>query len=340
MDSYTRVMRVFNHQQPDRPPCMGANSTVTYGQMDAVGRFWPEGHNEAEPMAALALAAHTVLGFDAVRLPFCQTMEAEALGCRIKPGRIRNQEGIPGIDHPPPYTIYDEPVFPEDFLLRGRIPELLEAVRGLKAELAGRAPVVAGIVGPMTLAASMLDIMVLLKATLKTPEKLRPFLDVAEQAGTTLGKALIEAGADIICCEDMSASPALIAPDTYRDMEAAYQKRQFEALAVPTILHICGDVTPTIAFMAETGADAISLEPRTDTRVARDICGPDMILMGGCDTASTLYLETPDAVHAACSAAIDGGIQILAPGCAVPPATPTANLEAMVAAAREKQRIR
>jgi [methyl-Co(III) methanol-specific corrinoid protein]:coenzyme M methyltransferase len=336
MDPYSRLMRVFNHEQPDRTPCMGANSTVTYEQMSAVERHWPDGHEKAEPMAALALAAHTVLGFDAVRVPFCQTMEAEALGCRVKPGKIHGEEGIPGIDQPPPYRLEDSPAMPENFLSLGRIPELLKAVRILGARVKGRVPIVAGIIGPMTIAAAMLDIMVLLKATLKAPEKLLPFMEVAEQAGTTLGRALIEAGADIICCEDMSASPALVAPDTYRDIEVTFQKRQFDALPVPKILHICGNVTPIIDYMAKTGADAISLEPKTDTLTARDRCGPDIILMGGCDTATTLYTETPQRVFDACAAAIDNGIQVLAPGCAVPPATPTANLKAMVAAAKTR----
>ena len=89
MNAKERVMAVINHQKPDRMPCFGANSTVTYEQMEKVGAFWPEGHVDAETMAKQALAAYTVLGFDAVRLPFCQTFEAVALGCKRKPGKAR-----------------------------------------------------------------------------------------------------------------------------------------------------------------------------------------------------------------------------------------------------------
>ncbi len=88
-----RIMAVLNQEKPDRMPCFGANSTVTYEQMEKVGAFWPDGHEKAEAMAKQALAAYTVLGFDAVRVPFCQTFEAEALGCKIKSG---GKEGIPG----------------------------------------------------------------------------------------------------------------------------------------------------------------------------------------------------------------------------------------------------
>ena len=36
MNAKERVMAVLNHQKPDRMPCFGANSTVTYEQMEQV----------------------------------------------------------------------------------------------------------------------------------------------------------------------------------------------------------------------------------------------------------------------------------------------------------------
>ncbi len=326
-----RIMAVLNHESPDRMPCFGANSTVTYEQMERVQAFWPDGHEKAEAMAKQALAAYTVLGFDAVRVPFCQTIEAEALGCRIKSGK---DKGIPGIDHPPPYKLDDLPEFPKDFLSRGRIPELLKAVRILKKELGDEVPVVAGIIGPFTIAGALLETTTLLRATFKKPDKMRPFLDVAEKAGTTLAKALIDAGADIISCEDMTASPDLIAPTTYRDYEMEYQAKQFEQISVPKILHICGNVDSIVEYMGKTGAEILSLEPKSDPKLAREKCGPDVILMGGVDTATTLFMKDAETVKKACEEQIAKGIQILAPGCAVAPGTPLENLLAMVEVAK------
>lgn len=335
MNAKERVMAVINHQKPDRMPCLGANSTVTYEQMEKVQAFWPEGHENAETMAKQAMAAYTVLGFDAVRVPFSQTFEAEAFGCKIKPGRgIDGNEGIPGIEHPPPYTLDDVPVFPDDFLSRGKIPELLKAVRILKGELGDEVPIIGGIIGPFTIAGSLIDTVPLLKATFKTPEKIPPFLDVAERAGTALANALIEAGADIISCEDMTASPELIAPKTYGDVELKYQKKQFDAISVPKILHICGKVDRIVEWMGQTGADIISLEPKADVGLAREKCGPDTILLGGADTAQTLFLKDAETVKRACEKSIADGIQILAPGCAVAPGTSTENLLAMVEVAK------
>ena len=334
MNAKERVMAVINHQKPDRMPCFGANSTVTYEQMEKVGAFWPEGHVDAEAMAKQALAAYTVLGFDAVRLPFCQTFEAVALGCKRKPGKVRELEGFPGIEHPPPYTLDDTPEFPDDFLSRGYIPELLKAVEILKKEVGDEVPIVAGIIGPFTIAGSLLDSVPILKATFKTPDKIPPFLEVAEKAGTTLAKALVEAGADIISCEDMTASPELIAPKTYREFELEYQRRQFEAIPVPKILHICGNVDPIVEWMGQTGADILSLEPKASASLARQKCGSDIILMGGVDTATTLFMKDPETVKEGCEETIADGIQILAPGCAVAPGTPMENLLAMVEVAK------
>jgi [methyl-Co(III) methanol-specific corrinoid protein]:coenzyme M methyltransferase len=325
-------MAVFNHAKPDRMPCFCVNGTPTYEQMEKVGAYWPEAHERAEPMAKLAAAAYTVLGFDAVRVPFCQTFEAEALGCKVKTG---GRENIPGIDHPPPYKLDAEPVFPEDFLSRGRLPQLIEAVRILKREYGDKVAIIGGIIGPFTIAGAMLDAVPILKASFRSPDKLIPFLEVAERAGTMLGKALVEAGADLIAVEDMQASPDLIAPHTYRDLELEYQRRQVEALGVPVILHICGNVDKIIGYMGQTGAAAVSLEPKSDTVTARAGVGITGILIGGVDAATTLFMKGPDEVKEAAREQIEMGLDILAPGCAVAPGTPTANLVAMVEAAEE-----
>lgn len=332
MTGKERVMKVFNHQKPDRMPCFCVNGTPTYDQMERVGAYWPEAHERAEDMAKLALAAHTVLGFDAVRVPFCQTFEAEALGCKVKSG---GKENIPGIDHPPAYKLTDTPVLPDDFLERGRIPQLIKAVRILKEQVGDEAAVIGGIIGPFTIAGAMLDAVPILKASFKEPDKLHPFLDVAERAGTALGKALIEAGADLICVEDMQASPDLIAPHTYRNLELEYQRRQVEALSVPVILHICGNVDKIVEYMAQTGVEALSLEPKSDVALARSKGGPTTIIIGGVDAATTLFMKTPDVVKEAAREQIELGLDILAPGCAIAPGTPTENLLAMVEAAQE-----
>jgi [methyl-Co(III) methanol-specific corrinoid protein]:coenzyme M methyltransferase len=114
-----------------------------------------------------------------------------------------------------------------------------------------------------------------------------------------------------------------------------YQRKQFEAISVPKILHICGKVDKIVEWMGQTGADILSLEPKASGSLAREKCGPDIILMGGVDTATTLYLKDADTVTQECEQTIADGIQILAPGCSVAPGTSMENLLAMVELAKK-----
>jgi len=60
-----------------------------------------------------------------------------------------------------------------------------------------------------------------------------------------------------------------------------------------------------------------------------------MSLIGNVNNAQTLLRGTPDDVYKQARAAIEAGIDIVAPECAVPLRTPIANLKAIVAAAEE-----
>jgi [methyl-Co(III) methanol-specific corrinoid protein]:coenzyme M methyltransferase len=93
-------------------------------------------------------------------------------------------------------------------------------------------------------------------------------------------------------------------------------------------------VDPIISWMGQTGAEILSLEPKASAKLAREKCGRDAILMGGVDTATTLFMKDPETVKEGCEESIADGIQILAPGCAVAPGTPTENLLAMVEIAK------
>ena len=177
-----------------RPAVFSADQTGTYELMEKVSAYWPEAICNAKDMAKLAATASTVLGFDAVRVPFCQTIEAEILGSILREG---GRENVPSIKQHR-YKIGDVPDFPEDFLSRGRIPELLEAVKILKDTLGDSAAVVGGIIGPFSIAGNIVDVTALLHACMKNPDSIIPYLEVAEKAGTMLGKALIDAGADAI----------------------------------------------------------------------------------------------------------------------------------------------
>jgi len=94
-------------------------------------------------------------------------------------------------------------------------------------------------------------------------------------------------------------------------------------------------VDKIVEYMAQTGVEALSLEPKTDVAAARSKGGPTTIIIGGVDAATTLFMKTPEDVKEAAREQIELGLDILAPGCAIAPGTPTDNLLAMVEAAEE-----
>lgn len=318
-----------------RSPVFSADQTGTYELMEKVSAYWPEANTNAREMAALAAAAHTEIGFDAVRVPFCQTIEAEIFGSVLRQGGKENVPSISGHR----YKFGEKPAFPEDFLKKGRIPQVLEAVRILKDTIGDRAAVVGGIIGPFSIAGNIIDVTDLLKAASKEPESVLPYLEVAEQAGTMFARALVDAGADVICIEDMLASLDLISPRIYRDVAWPWEKKQIQQLRdVPTILHICGKVDSVIVDLANTGVDALSLDIKVDIRAVKATLGrlgKKIPLIGGIDCIRTLLPKGPEDVEEEVLDALDDGYDIIAPCCSIPPATPTANLLAMVSAAKQ-----
>jgi [methyl-Co(III) methanol-specific corrinoid protein]:coenzyme M methyltransferase len=335
MNAKERMLAALAGQQTDRAPVFSANQTGTYPLMDETGAEWPQAHQEAEPMARLAAAAHTVLGFDAVRVPYCQTFESEALGSTVK---YAGREGVPRIDQHA-YHLTDEPSYPADFLSRGRIPELLKAITLLKEQFGDDVAVMGNIVGPFSIVANLVGITDVLKASFKKPDSLLPFMEVAEKAGTDLGKALVDAGADILVIEDMMASIDVISPPIYERIAQPYEKRQIEGLPkVPTIMHICGKVNPIAAMIAQTGTTAISVEPSVDAPDLKQTlsgAGRPVPLIGGVDAVVTLFSGSPEDVKNDVRKALSEGYDMIAPGCSIPPSATNENLRAMVQAAEE-----
>ena len=131
MTEYTpkeRLYRALRKQQIDRMPAVCFTQTATVEQMEACGAYWPEAHADAEKMATLAGAGHTEAGFEAVRVPFDITAEAEHFGCGIKAGDLKQQPSVikHGVEN------MEDLVKLKGYSLKeGRIAIFLESVRFL-----------------------------------------------------------------------------------------------------------------------------------------------------------------------------------------------------------------
>lgn len=337
MTSRERFMAAIKGEPVDRLPVISVCQHATYEQMEKLNSYWPDALRDGKLMAALASGAHSILGFDAVRVPFCQTHEAEAFGAILKDG---GKTGLPSVNEHP-YHIGDTVDFPEDFLSRGRIPVLLEAVRILKREMGDKVIIMGGIIGPFSIASLFFEVTGFLMQCFKKPDTILPYVEIGERAGTMLGKALIEAGADVIVVEDMMASMDMISPKIYRQLAWAANKKQVESLSVPTIIHICGKLDNIIVDIAKTGCAAISVEHMVNVPAALEKFAAEGLttpIVGAIDPVATLFSGDVEKVKKEARECVAKGFSMLSPGCAVPPATKTSNLTAIVDVANEAKK--
>jgi len=84
-----RLAKALKNEKVDRPPCIcpgGMMNMVTAELMDVAGITWPEAHLNPEMMANLAIASYENKCFENVGVPFCMTIEAEAMGSQVTMG--------------------------------------------------------------------------------------------------------------------------------------------------------------------------------------------------------------------------------------------------------------
>lgn len=140
--------------------------------------------------------------------------------------------------------------------------------------------------GPLTIARALLDSVPLLKASIKNPEKIIPFLEVGKRASIELSMALLEAGAEAIVIEDMIASPDLLHPKTYINILSEYHKQIIQTISAPVVLHVCGNVTLIAEEMQKTGPIALSIDPKAETELMRRNVGKEDTGLQYCDSGN------------------------------------------------------
>jgi [methyl-Co(III) methanol-specific corrinoid protein]:coenzyme M methyltransferase len=289
------------------------------GQMEALGIRWPEAHFDSELLAGLALGAREILGFEVVRVPFDQTIEAEILGVPVRVGDAVTPPTVAGHSFGT-----DDEVPPLPDLAGGRASAVHEAVAILRDRLDGAAAVLGGVVGPFTLVGQILGLAELLVSSLRRPAIVEPWLDLAVQVAAEHARRQVLAGADAICVEDMSASLDLTSPGIYDRLVRPAQERLIRAIAAPVVLHVCGGNTKIVRLLAATGAAALSLDARTDLAAAVGLGA--CAVVGGVPPVDVLLAGSREDVRRSALASLEAGVHLLAPGCGIPPATPTANL--------------
>lgn len=334
MNERERLLGALDRKMIDRPPCVSMTQTGTVELMEASGAHWPEAFSDAAAMARLAASAHDIAGLEAVRVPFDICIEASSFGAVCSGERQDRQPSVSNgyIGSIQQLMERGDPDPERD----GRAPALIEAVRSLRLKYA-ETPIICGVVAPFMLACLLRGNSEALMDLMNGPELLLDILDKAEEYDAIFIDDIIEAGADVITIVDATASGDILSPEQYEKFALPSEKRlasKVRSSGAKSVLHICGDTLLNLDLMVLTGVNGISVDQMMDIATVKQRLMGCCAIIGNVSPTSTLLFGSPEAVEIEVEECINGGVDIVAPGCGLSPRTPTRNVRAMVDATK------
>lgn len=265
---------------------------------------------------------------DGIPVAFDLQLEAEVLGCQLNWG----DETPPAVcTHPLSNgTTLDQLRCPDPG--QGRIQTVLRAAEQLRANHPDIA-LYGLITGPFTLGLHLLGTDIFMKM-FDSPAYVQDLMGFCRQVCLVMTDFYIEAGCDVIAVVDPMTSQ--IGPDQFAEYVTADVTAVFDRIRERGALSsffVCGHAQQNISAMCDCHCDNVSIDENIPLDYVRDECLKRGISFGGnMQLTSVLLLGSEvDAQKNALACMETAGEQgfILAPGCDVPYATPTANLQAV-----------
>jgi uroporphyrinogen decarboxylase len=331
MNPKEMVFAAMEMRKPDRPPVapFGCGVWTIYRS----GTTFRELSQDPERMARTNLEIYRKYKPDIVYVGSgYNNLQAAALGGKIKFREI----GAPDLEEP-----YIQKIEDIEKLDLGRIPSdpviqtIWKALRMVKKEIGHEVVVTMTSWGPFTLAAQLVGVEQMMRATFKDKALVEAACAFAVRMLEAIYAPVIEDGTlEMITMADPTASGDLIS------------RKQFEKFALPplqsmskwahdkkvkVLLHICGDTNSRLDLFPLTGVDCISLDHKVDIAKAKAEIGNKMCIAGNMNPVAGLERSTMETVRVEAQrcldlAAADGGF-ILMPGCDHPPTVPEENLK-------------
>jgi uroporphyrinogen decarboxylase len=219
--------------------------------------------------------------------------------------------------------------------------EQVEAVRLMHEALPADVPLIATVFTPLAVLAEMVPEPRILRDAMRTdPEQVRRALEAVTATYEGYVPRLLEAGADGIFFATVDwASQDLMSAEDYRAWARPGDLRVLAAAAGArfNVLHVCKrrNLLLELADYPVAAFSWAATDP-TNPDLATALARLPVAVMGGISHEGALQAASPEPVLAEYRAAFErtGGRRWLAaPGCSIPPATPTANLRAIREAA-------
>lgn len=221
----------------------------------------------------------------------------------------------------------------------GRASLCVEAVCTAKARITDK-PVLAGMIGPYSLAGRLMDVTEIMYLCFDEPETVHAVLDKAAQYLIRYGQAMKAAGADGV----MMAEPlaGILSPDMAEEFSMPYVRRIIDALqdeSFAVIYHNCGNSVPQmLEGIYALGAAAYHFGNAVDMGEILARTPADVLVMGNIDPAGEFASGTPESITAATRALLErcGSYANFVPssGCDIPAHARWENIHAFFAAVK------
>lgn len=224
-------------------------------------------------------------------------------------------------------------------LTAGRAQICIEAVRTAKQNITDK-PVLAGMIGPYSLAGRLCDVTEIMYLCFDEPEAVHTVLDKTTQYLIKYGQAMKTAGADGI----MMAEPlaGILSPDMAEEFSMPYVKRVIDALQdedFAVIYHNCGNSVPQmLEGIYALGAAAYHFGNAVDMEEILKATPSYILVMGNIDPAGQFAAGTVDSITASTRTLLDecGSYPNFVPssGCDIPAHAKWENIAAFFAAVK------
>lgn len=266
---------------------------------------------------------------DGIPMLFDLQLEAEAMGCEL----AWSDETPPSVKTHPLENGGSLARLPPFDLGAGRLPLAIEVTRRMKSEVGGEVALYGLVCGPFTLAMHLMGNDLFMQMY-DHADYVKAVVSYCASIGCKMAQAYIEAGADVIAVVDPMTSQ--ISPEHFSEFVTPYVNQVFDSVRERgrfSSLFVCGDASRNLGEMSKTSCDNLSIDENIPLSLLRDYSRTTGKSFGGNLklTAVLLFGDEDDSRLDAirCIDVAGSAGFILAPGCDLPYAVPSGNLEAV-----------
>lgn len=268
------------------------------------------------------------------------TVEAEAFGAEI----VFPENEVPSVSD---RLLADEAAIEKleiPALNKGRIPEYLKANMLAARNITDR-PVLAGCIGPYSLAGRLYDMSEIMMLIYINPEAATVLLQKCTDFITRYCMALKATGVNGVVMAEPAAG--LLSNEDCLQYSSIFVKQIVEKVQddnFTIVLHNCGNTGNCTQAMVYTGAAAYHFGNKINMEEALKEVPADALAMGNLDPVSLFKMSGPEKIKKVTRQLLEATCSypnfVLSSGCDIPPYTPLANIDAFYTALEEFNKMR